>query len=721
MDGQNPQDILSQYQESLKDALAKYGRDLTALARAGKLDPVIGRDEEIRRVIQVLARRTKNNPVLIGEPGVGKTAIVEGLSQRIIAGDVPETLKNRRLIQLDIGQLLAGAKFRGEFEDRLKAVLKEIQESGDVILFLDELHTVVGAGAQEGAVDAANMLKPMLSRGELHTVGATTLNEYRQYIEKDKALERRFQPVYVQEPSIENSIAILRGLKERYELHHGIRITDNAIIAAVTQSARYIPQRFLPDKAVDLIDEAASSLKIEVESEPTELDQLKRKITQLEIEKQALSKEKDQDAKDRIKKLEDELNLSKQKRSDMEDKWKTEKELIAKFRLISEKLDRARLEFDQAERSVDLEKAARLKYGDIPQLQKELQQQEDALRKIDQRTLREEVTEEDIARVVSRWTNIPVTKLIEHEARKLSQMEDEIHKRLVGQPEAVRAVANAIRRHRAGIAEETRPMGVFLFLGPTGVGKTELAKALAEFLFNDEHSLLRLDMSEYQEAHSSARLIGAPPGYVGYEQGGQLTEQVRRRPYAVILLDEIEKAHPDIYNLLLQVFDDGRLTDGQGRTVDFKNTVIIMTSNLGGEAVTDPKNKNDATGAIMSLVRRNFRPEFINRIDEIVIFKRLSEMDIAQIIELQIAKLKDRLADKKITLEITQKAKVFLAKMGYDPLFGARPLKRVLQDQVLNLLSLAIIEGEVKEGSAITVDSNGEKIIIDYHEEKQKK
>lgn len=734
-----PHRITDENPEAKYQALEKYGRNLTELARKNNLDPVIGRDEEIRRVMQVLSRRTKNNPVLIGEPGVGKTAIVEGLAQRIVSGDVPDTLKGRQVIQLDIASLLAGAKYRGEFEDRLKAVLKEIQEStGTVILFIDELHTVVGAGAAEGAVDAANMLKPALARGELHTIGATTLKEYREYIEKDAALERRFQPVYVEEPGNENAIAILRGLKERYELHHGIRITDDAIIAAVTLSKRYISGRFLPDKAVDLIDEATSALKMEVESMPQELDQTKRRIIQLEIERQALSKEKDQKAKERLKELERELANLKEEAGTLELRWKKEKEHIESVRKLTQELDGKRVDLEHAERQADLERAARIKYGEIPEFEKKLKEAYGALKKIagGERLLREEVTEEDIAQVVSRWTGIPVTRLLSSESEKLAHMETELHRRMVDQEEAVRAVANAIRRHRAGIARENKPIGTFIFLGPTGVGKTELARSLSDFLFNDEKSLVRLDMSEYMERHTVARMIGAPPGYVGFEEGGQLTEAVRRRPYAVILLDEIEKAHPDVFNILLQLMDDGRLTDGRGRTVDFTNTILIMTSNLGSTVIQEyserlqeertklPKDTGRVIGSadkareaemrtkVMELLRGHFRPEFLNRVDDIIVFHNLSEDDVQKIVELHLARIQEQLAGKNLTLKVSREARALLAKRGFDPVYGARPLQRVIQNEILDELAMRLVEGTVKMGHTIKVDAKGDSIIL---------
>jgi ATP-dependent Clp protease ATP-binding subunit ClpB len=687
--------------------LEAYGRDLTSLAKDGKLDPVIGRDQEIRRVMQILSRRTKNNPVLVGEAGVGKTAIVEGLAQRMIAGDVPDTLKNRTLIQLDVTSLVAGAMFRGEFEERLKAVLKAVMESdGKYILFIDELHTVVGTGKAEGAIDAANILKPALARGELHMIGATTLKEYREYIEKDPAFERRFQPVYVEEPSVADTIAILRGLKERYEVHHGVRITDAAIIAAAHLSNRYISARQLPDKAVDLIDEATASLKMEVESMPAELDQLKRKLLQLEIEREALKKEKDPASKERLKTLETELDKDKKKFSQLEGQWKKEKEVINKLRAASSDLERAKIALETAEREADLNKAAELKFGKIPQLEKQLK---DLNKEIQEKTadtsalLREEVTDEDIAKVVSRWTGIPVARLLEGEATKLARMEEEIHKRMIDQSQAVKAVANAIRRHRAGISVETKPIGSFIFLGPTGVGKTELARSLADFLFNDDHALVRIDMSEYMEQHAVSRLIGAPPGYIGYEEGGQLTEAVRRRPYSVVLFDEIEKAHPDVFNSLLQVLDDGRLTDGRGRTVDFKNTVIIMTSNLGSDVIQKyaGKTPNIMREELMSLVRSTFRPEFLNRVDEVVVFNPLTEEDIEQIAAKEIDKVIKQLKEKNIELIINQKVVDQIAKEGFDPVYGARPLRRLIQDKILDELALQIVEGKVKAGDTI--------------------
>ncbi|MEW6189752.1 MAG: ATP-dependent chaperone ClpB [Actinomycetota bacterium] len=720
------QRVTDPFPEDKYQALERYGRDLTDSARKGKLDPVIGRDDEIRRVIQVLSRRTKNNPVLMGDPGVGKTAIVEGLAQRIIGGDVPDGLKNKRIIALDVGALIAGTKYRGEFEDRLKAVLKEITEAeGQIILFIDELHNIVGAGAAEGAVDAANMLKPMLARGELRCVGATTIDEYRKRIEKDAALERRFQPILVREPSVEDTIAILRGLKGRYEVHHGVRITDPAIIAAATLSDRYISDRFLPDKAVDLIDEAASHLRIEMDSMPSEIDDIQRKIKQLEIEREALKKEKDKASKERLEKLEKELAELKEKGDRMRAQWLREKEIISRIRELKEKIEQTKLEEQEAEREGDLEKVARLRYGELLELEHQLKEANEKLLKLQKgpRMLKEEVDGEDIAEVVSKWTGIPVSRLMEGEIEKLIHMEERLSKRVVGQEEAIRIVSDTIRRARAGLQDVSRPLGSFIFLGPTGVGKTELARALAEFLFDDERAMVRLDMSEYMERHTVARLIGAPPGYVGYEEGGQLTEAVRRRPYSVILLDEIEKAHPEVFNTLLQILDDGRLTDGHGRTVDFKNTIVVMTSNLGtahlqkvavGFARTEEglSNYNEMKKVVMSELKRAFRPEFLNRIDEIIIFHPLTLGDIKKIVDIQIGYLKRRLAEKKISLILSQGAKEFLAKEGFDPNFGARPLKRVIQREIQNPLGLKILEGEFKEGDCVEVDYTGDKIVF---------
>ena len=701
------QRVTDQNPEGKYQTLEKYGRDLTALARRGKIDPVIGRDNEIRRIMQVLSRRTKNNPVLIGDPGVGKTAIVEGLARRIISGDVPDSLKQKRIISMDIAAMLAGAKFRGEFEDRLKAFLKEVTDSqGEVILFIDELHTIVGAGAAEGSVDASNMLKPMLARGELRTIGATTLDEYRKYIEKDAALERRFQPVLVDEPSVEDTIAILRGLKERYEVHHGVRITDAALVAAAVLSHRYISDRFLPDKAIDLVDEAASRLKIELDSMPTEIDVIEREIMQHEMERQALKKEKDPASKERLKKLEKELAELKEKSSALKAEWQKEKAVIQEQRKWKEELDQLRTELERAQRRGDLAKASEIQYGRIPQLEKKLADATAKAAKDRQSTLlREEVTEEDIAEVVSSWTHIPVSRLQEGEREKLVKLEQHLHQRVVGQDEAIKAVSNAVRRARAGLQDPNRPIGSFIFLGPTGVGKTELSRALAEFLFDDEDAMIRIDMSEYMEKHTVARLIGAPPGYVGYEEGGQLSEAVRRKPYSVVLFDEIEKAHPDVFNVLLQVLDDGRITDGQGRTVDFKNTVIIMTSNIGSQYITEEESKEARSRLVMDALRAHFRPEFLNRVDEIIIFDRLTEDDLKKIVEIQLRRLSKRLEQQKITLDLSDSAKELLAREGYNPVYGARPLRRTIQKEILDPLSIDILEGKVREGQTVYVDA----------------
>jgi ATP-dependent Clp protease ATP-binding subunit ClpB len=712
------QKVTDQNPEGKYQSLEKYGRDLTDLAKIGKLDPVIGRDDEIRRTIQILSRRTKNNPVLIGEPGVGKTAIVEGLAQRIVSGDVPQSLQDRKLIGLDMGALIAGAKYRGEFEERLKAVLKEVTDSqGNIILFIDEIHTVVGAGATQGAMDAGNLLKPMLARGELRCIGATTLDEYRKYIEKDAALERRFQQVYVDQPTVEDTISILRGLKERYEVHHGVKISDSALVAAATLSTRYISDRFLPDKAIDLVDEAAARLKMEITSKPEELDEVDRKILQLEMERLSLQKESNAASRERLERLEKELADLKEEQSTLNAQWQSEKDVIVEIQGIKEAIDKVNLEVQQAERNYDLNRAAELKYGKLIELQHKLEAAETRLaqtQKSGKSLLREEVTEADIAEIISKWTGIPISKLVESEMEKLLHLEDELHKRVVGQDEAVTAVADAILRSRAGLADPNRPTASFIFLGPTGVGKTELAKALAAYLFDTEEALVRIDMSEYMEKHAVSRLIGAPPGYVGYDEGGQLTEAIRRRPYAVILFDEIEKAHPDVFNVMLQILDDGRVTDAQGHTVDFKNTVIIMTSNIGSQYILDIAGDDslydEMRGRVMEAMRNNFRPEFLNRIDEMIIFHGLNKQELRKIVQLQVLRLGRRLSDRKMSLKLSDSALDFLADVGYDPVYGARPLKRAIQRELETQIAKAILRGEFTDGDTIFVDVENERL-----------
>jgi ATP-dependent Clp protease ATP-binding subunit ClpB len=711
-----PHRVTDQDPETKYRAIERFTRDLTDVARKGKMDPVIGRDEEIRRVVQVLSRRTKNNPVLIGEPGVGKTAIVEGLAQRIVSGDVAETLKDKRLIQLDIGGLLAGAKYRGEFEERLKAVMKELTEAeGKYVVFIDELHTIVGAGAAEGAVDAGNMLKPALARGELRVVGATTLDEYREHIEKDAALERRFQPVFVGEPTVEGTIAILRGLKERYEVHHGVKITDGAIVAASRLSERYIGDRFLPDKAIDLIDEAASRLRIEIDSMPQEIDEVDRRIMQLDIERTALANETDRDAVERRAKIETELMGLREKSNALKARWQSEKDAIGKIRSLKERMDQLKVEAERAQRTADLNRAAEIQYGEIPKLTQEIADAEARLAELQKETkfLKEEVTAEDIAEVVSKWTGVPVNRMLESEKQRLTHLDDQLAKRVIGQEDAVRAVADAVRRSRAGLQDPNRPIGSFIFLGPTGVGKTETARALAEFLFDNEEAMVRIDMSEYMEKHSVARLIGAPPGYVGYEEGGQLTERVRRRPYSVILFDEIEKAHSDVFNIFLQILEDGRLTDSQGRTVDFRNTVIIMTSNIGSPYILEHSTEGDwdqTERVVLDELRKHFRPEFLNRVDDIVVFRPLGKVQLRYIVELQLERVRRWLEDKKIFIEFTTEAEDLIAEEGYDPSFGARPLKRAIQRLVQNPLAMKVLEGEFEEGSIITVERDGDRL-----------
>jgi ATP-dependent Clp protease ATP-binding subunit ClpB len=712
------QKVTDQNPEGKYQSLEKYGRDLTEAARDGKLDPVIGRDDEIRRTIQILSRRTKNNPVLIGEPGVGKTAIAEGLAQRIVAGDVPQSLKDRQLIALDMGALIAGAKYRGEFEERLKAVLKEVIDSnGNIVLFIDEIHTVVGAGATQGAMDAGNLLKPMLARGELRCIGATTLDEYRKYIEKDAALERRFQQVYVDQPSVQDTISILRGLKERYEVHHGVRISDSSLVAAATLSNRYISDRFLPDKAIDLVDEAAARLKMEITSKPEELDEIDRKILQLEMEKLSLQKESDLASRERLERLERELADLKEEQSTLNAQWQSEKDVITKIQSVKEEIDRVNLEIQQAERNYDLNRAAELKYGKLTDLHRRLEQTEAELaqaQRSGKSLLREEVTEADIAEVISKWTGIPISKLVESEKEKLLHLEDELHNRVVGQNEAVTAVADAIQRSRAGLSDPNRPIASFIFLGPTGVGKTELAKALAAYMFDTEEALVRIDMSEYMEKHAVSRLIGAPPGYIGYDEGGQLSEAIRRRPYAVVLFDEIEKAHPDVFNIFLQILDDGRVTDAQGHTVDFKNAIIIMTSNIGSQYILDvagdDNRYDEMRHRVMEAMRGSFRPEFLNRVDEQIIFHALHKSELRKIVQLQVERLRDRLADRKMSLKLSDSALDFLAEVGYDPVFGARPLKRAIQRELETQIAKAILRGEFNDGDTIFVDIENERL-----------
>jgi ATP-dependent Clp protease ATP-binding subunit ClpB len=715
------QRVTSPTPEGTYEALEKYGRDLTARAREGKLDPVIGRDEEIRRVIQILSRRTKNNPVLIGSPGVGKTAIVEGLAQRIVRGDVPEGLKGKRIVALDMGALIAGAKYRGEFEERLKAVLKSVQEAeGEIVLFIDELHTVVGAGAAEGAMDASNLLKPMLARGELHCIGATTLDEYKKHIEKDAALERRFQPVMVDQPSVEDTISILRGLRERYEAHHGVRIKDSAVVAAAVLSDRYISDRFLPDKAIDLVDEAAARLRTEIDSMPAELDEITRRILQLEIEREALKKESDAASRHRLEKLEEELTRLQSEAKTLREQWESEKAVVETLRQLRKRVEETKVEIDKATREYNLNRVAELQYGTLPELERQLKAEDERVAAAagGRRLIKEEVDEEDVAEIVSRWTGIPVSKLMEGEMQKLLRLEEELHHRVVGQDEAVRAVADAVVRARAGIKDPKRPIGSFLFLGPTGVGKTELARALAEMLFDDEDNMIRLDMSEYMEKHTVARLIGAPPGYVGYEEGGQLTEAVRRKPYSVVLLDEVEKAHPDVFNVLLQVLDDGRLTDGQGRTVNFKNSVIIMTSNIGSQLILEMRGSDERTyqrmrEQVLEALRRQFRPEFLNRVDEVVVFRALTEAELARIVQIQLDGLRRRLRERHMTLEVTEAAQAHLARIGYDPVFGARPLKRVIQREVETPVARLIVAGKLKDGGTVRVEAAGDGLRVE--------